>query len=495
MQEFKKIEAFICSKQAHFLIALLGVFFCLFMITAGSFDFFMGGELPLMYNYMFLSLLEGRTDVPYQAVGLEGFYREDGLVFAYFGYFPALMRAFFYPFVDLKTVSVSRATIVIPLILAGLLAHYLVYFIAAKVGANEDASKRLCIVLGALAIWFCSPITFLVANSIAYHEAFAYSFFIMIVYFYIVARYLLFSEDKKFFAFLMLALLSGCLLHLRPHVALIMYTSTCFTMLYFLIKPKPTVAGFVFDGVRYCSVPFIIMFVSGILFLYVNYIRWGDMFTTINFERMGYVLFVEGMSDRFKSFVQMGPFHIRRFIPNALYHHFAFPDIHALLADILNAGKIRLEAPKASSVYMWAFWYIIMFLIVPKSWLGKITWNKYNFLFLNLAISTALIFIAINCFGTVTLRYKTELWYLLFLGFLFYLSFKNKEGNQKSENTLLVIFLLVSVVSTGLIVHDYRTFLFPDTKGFYYPDFSIYGPVIPEILHQADYDKLIHNAQ
>jgi hypothetical protein len=65
-----------------------------FLLCAGSNGLFGPVMHGLTFNSMLLHLLHGQLDVDPAAVGDEGFLR-DGLVYAYFGIFPALFRAIF----------------------------------------------------------------------------------------------------------------------------------------------------------------------------------------------------------------------------------------------------------------------------------------------------------------------------------------------------------------------------------------------------------------
>src|SRR5947209_1391034 len=56
----------------------------------------------LTFNSMLLHLLQGRFDVDPAAIGIEGYVR-DGSVFAYFGIFPALLRAILLPLPQFAT--------------------------------------------------------------------------------------------------------------------------------------------------------------------------------------------------------------------------------------------------------------------------------------------------------------------------------------------------------------------------------------------------------
>jgi hypothetical protein len=65
-----------------------------FLLTAGGGGLFAPALHGLTFNSMLLHMLEGRFDVDPAATGDEG-YLQGGLVYAYFGVFPALARSVF----------------------------------------------------------------------------------------------------------------------------------------------------------------------------------------------------------------------------------------------------------------------------------------------------------------------------------------------------------------------------------------------------------------
>ena len=71
--------------------AALAAFWYAGLITGFDFDLLRNDHRGLLFNAMLLNMLQGRFDVPPAIIGEEGFLHA-GLVYAYFGIFPALLR-------------------------------------------------------------------------------------------------------------------------------------------------------------------------------------------------------------------------------------------------------------------------------------------------------------------------------------------------------------------------------------------------------------------
>src|SRR5258708_26749880 len=80
-----------------------------FLLCAGTSGLFSPAEHGMVFNSMLLHLLQGRFDVDPAAVGDEGYLR-DGAVYAYFGIFPALFRAFFLWLPDFAQTDLTRTS-------------------------------------------------------------------------------------------------------------------------------------------------------------------------------------------------------------------------------------------------------------------------------------------------------------------------------------------------------------------------------------------------
>ena len=117
----------------------------------------------LAYNYYFLSLLEGRFDVPVRIITIEGHYDAAGQAYVYHGMAPLLVRALLFPFVDLRTASL--APISVWLFAAGGTAAYHLTFVKIVERYSTPWERRKSLVLIGLMTWLASPGVLLAANT------------------------------------------------------------------------------------------------------------------------------------------------------------------------------------------------------------------------------------------------------------------------------------------------------------------------------------------
>ena len=141
------------------------------MVTQGSFRL---EEAPKnlndFYDYQMLSLLEGRLDVPDEAIGGEAFVYA-GKLYGYFGMTPALLRLPLVAF-DLAFGQWSRLLMTV-WFFAALLAAYLILLEAVRVVRGDDAARpgAATVVVHVLATGLGSTLFYLSSRSYVYHEA------------------------------------------------------------------------------------------------------------------------------------------------------------------------------------------------------------------------------------------------------------------------------------------------------------------------------------
>ncbi|HEY1797164.1 MAG TPA: hypothetical protein VGG57_13720 [Stellaceae bacterium] len=116
----------------------------------------------LVFNSMALHLLHGQFDVDPAAIGDEGYLR-DGLVYAYFGIFPALSRMLLLPLAEFATTDFTRVACLSAVAVMALFKVLSVELVARRAAAANGALVTLLLVVilaGGAQIEFLRPSIF-----------------------------------------------------------------------------------------------------------------------------------------------------------------------------------------------------------------------------------------------------------------------------------------------------------------------------------------------
>jgi len=140
-----------------------------YFVTDGDFDFDFSESFGNFYDFQAASLLQGRFDVPSQALPNEAFIYH-GKNYGYFGPTPALMRIPFV-FVDLAFGKLSRGFMLLDY-LGCLVFAYLILRLAVRMLRGENAAPaRWSIILLIANAGLGSTLLFLGSRAYIYHEA------------------------------------------------------------------------------------------------------------------------------------------------------------------------------------------------------------------------------------------------------------------------------------------------------------------------------------
>ncbi len=134
------------------------------LVSRGSFRLFEADEFASFYDFQAVSLLQGRLDVPEEAIGGEAF-EADGKLYGYFGPTPALLRL---PFVlaGIAFGETSRALMVLSFT-GSLLAAWLIL----REATAPRAPSRFAAVASVVSVGLGSTLFFLGTHSFVFHEA------------------------------------------------------------------------------------------------------------------------------------------------------------------------------------------------------------------------------------------------------------------------------------------------------------------------------------
>lgn len=371
------------------------------------------GAAPLfgefIYNYYFLSLLEGRFDVPVRVVTLEGHYAPSGRASVYHGLAPLLPRVLLHPFIDLRTVS--PAPVLVWLAAAGGTAIYHLTFarIVERHAPTPLAARSLAVVVG-LMVWFASPGILLTANPAFYHEPVNIAYLCTAAFVALGTRVVLFGA-RPAEVLVPLAAIAAVTVHARPHVALGLYAGVClFAGLHLLREGwvlRPVVAALA------------ILVAGGVLLIAVNELRFGDFLRTHSA--------MDGAGGRYYGplywgvwapdapwvvrALEHGKFNPGRILPHLAVYAVDFPVIRDWTDRIVEAsremfGTGRLYGLRVGFVPLWSPWLV---LVGVGLWRARTGGAAGWILIAATGIGAAFVL----SYMTISLRYRTELWPLL----------------------------------------------------------------------------------
>lgn len=433
-------------------IHIAGIFFYANICTAGTFNFFDSNHsFPYAFNYYLLSVLDGRVDIPAEVINYEGFYDYEGRAYAYFGIVPALFRAVFLPFFDLEVVKVNRAVMFFVTCTTVAVAQLLLFKIVRWRSHRDKAFQgNYYLIIGALCLWFMSPMTFLVANSAIYNEPIAFALLFFVMYIFVILQTILKNRDLNLKSFIALSTLSVLALHSRPHIGLCLYIGTCLLMawVYYLSvreNEKIKIWSLLKNTARF-YIPLLVLLAGGMGILLINYLKWGDAFSLTLDERQGPFFAGEGFSVRYHAAEKDGMLNFIRIFPNLLYHFIIDVELYRFMRYLLDLSYVRLERPDAKLLFLWPIWIMGTYFFIEHLFKNKMAHNSLSTHgkgYLAILSSTALLSaLLILSYRTITLRYKTEIWPIFLLGFFLFLVFCSVKKLNRMRAIVLVIIAL-----------------------------------------------------
>jgi hypothetical protein len=476
--------------QRPLLFTLIFSFFCSLIVvglaTRGSFDLFQPGILWKAYNHYFLSLLDGRLDVPIFAIGREGNII-DGKAYMYFGLLPVLPRIFLNPFIDLTQVPVAYFSILFFTILGNLVLQY---SLVKHYVANHCHGNAVLLLLLSLIIWFGSA-TFIISQKASFfHEPYAASLCLISIFIALMLRQNFFLGEYRKVSLVPFALLAGLCVHARMPSALALYLVT--GLLILLQTSRALVHSGGSNGALNVLFKSIVMFwkeivvlgLFGASVLWLNYAKYGDIlkFMGINYG----VNFFEVFSERTCNVLPRADFYqfYRIFVNGYVYLTGDWQN-HWSLVRLLSTGYGRIDGPFIPLALVWTlpiaslvvvFWTQIRVIKKPVS--------QIVMLFL-LAFSAGAIFQLM--YPTIAHRYVVTLWLPLFACLFFcwnaYITqTMNFDLKQLKNNKLLI-----GVVVVGISSISYQLY-YATTNGYYLEDRKKVGHTYSSNYHFSDED-------
>ncbi len=380
-----------------------------------------------IYDYYWLALSQGQFDIPPRIATLEGHYDAEGHAYVYHGLAPVLTRALLAPFVDIRGATWIGGVSIWAFAFLGTLALHMAWreLLAAQ-GPAEPRLRLFWTLAGLGAVWICSPGLLLAANHSVFHEPTAIAYACVMGSVWLYAR-VIFHGTPPWRVALPLAALAGLALFGRPQMAVGLCLGLGVLGIAHLRRE-----GFAKPGV--IAGAFAILLAAGLGLLAFNAARFGNPLQMFGSNDAGAVQYgftywgleSESETARMDAFIQHGTFNIRRILPNLLLYAADLPwgaltgnpmdleagPINALYRDLsAPMGFIRVEAPRIGMLWIWAPWFAlaVLGLVFPRApgpWLtGPRGWAAL--------VATGVMALFILSYGTVTLRYRFEVFPLL----------------------------------------------------------------------------------
>lgn len=372
-----------------------------------------------VYNYYFLSLIEGRLDIPLRIITLEGHYDSSGRAFVYHGIGPLLTRAIAYPFVDLTKVSLAPVTIWFFSAAGSAMYHFLFLRALSRFGPTSTRLRAYYGAVLGVMVWFISPGIYLTVNESIYHEPIAMCYFAVGAFLVLFSGPAFYGKDWKPIL-VPLAILAGIAVLTRPHVAIGLYAGVALLLIHVLRKNGR-------QGIPSVIVTLLVLLAFGVLQLIINELRFGEMFKMHgslqrdSLERgFSYFGVEDSSSLRAQAFREQGRFNIARIIPNGMLYLFdalkfdfgPYVDPYGIWIQNLylqmatNLGRIGRELPRVGMVFLWLPW---IFLIVVALPLKRVKIQQWWAVLVAASIATGMVL----AYATITLRYRTDIWPLI----------------------------------------------------------------------------------
>lgn len=433
------------------------------LITGFTFDFFTYDHLWKAYNALALSMLDGRLDVPYEAIGRESFYY-DGKTYFYYGYFPVLLRLLLMPVVDLNTVPLAKLSVWL-MTSAG--ASALQYALLAYTRPRDSGSQWTCedrakLVLLSLVIWFGSGYFIIAQTGAIYHETYAASLMLSSLLLAWIVGDIGRGAAPPRSHLAGYALLAALSLHTRPTVAVALYAAVSVMILWGALRsaPRREPKAIVLEVVRLGYPAVAVLLIGGFLLLLLNWLRFDGWFSLTRGE-YGYFRYGEIISPRTCAhlFTNESTFELGRVIPNLFYYLFGHEYFHRRLLQLFGMGYVRAEYRNLQLVWLFSSALIISAYYVAALLRRSIAQRDLDTrMMLLLVMALAISPIMILSYRTLTIRYVSDLWPFFAICLLLFARHWLTVRPPKSNWLwyVLPLSVLVNVIYSTNVYHQYQ---------------------------------------
>lgn len=455
------------SGKNSFLMAILGIFiYALFSFQLTFPPNFKPYGINI-YDQYYLAVLQGRLDLKAIVLQYEGHYLPDGTGYLYHGIAPLVTRFAFGWLVDLQHSSLAAFSIWLWACVGSVFYHLTFYKIIIKFSPKNIDMKGWAITFSLLC-WFATPGILIAANIAFYHEVISIAYAGSAIFVYFFSRFC-FHDLPLNKAIIPLSLMAAIVLHARPNLAIGFYVGVVLLCLFGIWKFRRKMLLSV-------SLAIMILGFSGLGYIGINILKFGDASVSHGSFTSSEVQYGTAFwggetpenSERAKAFYDYGKFNIKRILPNFLIYTFDPPfyvigiAISEKLENVFQSaikpslGFIRLEGPRTGILFLWLGWIsIITYGLVKSS-----HWNNLKKGSI-LLIATSIAYFMTLSYGTVTLRYRFDMWplfaslALLILPVVVKDFYKFTEGWRRVMVILLVGISLQATLKTAYVYTHY----------------------------------------
>lgn len=374
-----------------------------------------------IYDQYYLAILDGRLDLPPRVLRLEGHYTADGTGFLYHGIAPLLTRVALGWALPIGDVSLTAFSVWLWSALGSLLYQMAALTVLARVWPEDGRMGWLWVALLSAGVWLGGPGIVLASNLSLFHEPIALAFAAGGAFVLIWTRVAM-ADMPLARALPLLALAAALTLHARPNLAIGLYAGACLAIAIAIWRVRRQEVTRAFVPVLLPAITALgLMGAGGLVYLGMNEARFGQATEvhgvyTEDGVRYGSVFwgYEPPLSRRAEAFIEHGRFNVRRIVPNAIYYTAQVPTWGPLRPaaraqlDVYRAwtqpilGWIRVEPPFVGIAFVWAGWAAL-------AAIGVVALRRRP-LFAALLVGTGAAAILTLAYGTVTFRYRIDMW-------------------------------------------------------------------------------------
>jgi hypothetical protein len=434
------------KKPALFWIILgAAIFWYLGLITNFDFNVFTSEPFGRVFNQMLQRLLSGRFDIDFDVIRGEG-YLHNGQLVSYFGVFPALLRLPFAAFVDLDRISLSRISCLLGLCVCAFVQLQMLWTAHQML----DKRHRHLWLWGAFAValLLTGPQLTLTFSAFVYNEPIIWAAACAMLFSCVVLGELqkpTHSAHKNY----LLAVLVGISFLCRPTTGIGLLVAFGVVIAHFewrLRRARKLVPRPPDFGASSTLISVAILFVFGIFVAWIDFSRFGNIFTFNNPQEN---LIVMSDPRRMKVAAEHGLFEFVRLIPNFSYYFLGFP-IEKLLPNLWATHYDDVGGPR-SALLIKETVLIFAAALGAKELIGRLRENSAWIPVAGAVLGDAAIVLLLLGLPMTNYRYQMDLQPLFsLLAILGYLPVSRFIASHNASRTALAcVILLAANVATS----------------------------------------------
>src|SRR5260370_14827672 len=277
------------------LIAAVAVYY-LFLLATATFQLFAPEMLDKAFDNMLVHLLRGEVTVDREAIDFEQF-THDGKTYAYFGVFPALLRLSILPFVDIAQVPLARLSCLTAIVIYVAVQLRMLLIVHESLPPQNRLRSFLAIMMTATVL--SGPQLYILGSASIYHEPILWCAAMAATFNLVLVRAAFGGRDLGARDLAWLATLAGMAVNTRASIGVARYLGTILLVAWAAWKrhaagPRGQLrtahAGGAPATIRAVAsdpsiaLPIALLLLFAIAVGAVNFARWGNPFTFVDFR-------------------------------------------------------------------------------------------------------------------------------------------------------------------------------------------------------------------